>query len=75
MTIAKAVKPPIKPGYTTTEFWVTVFTDAAAVATDVFHKHVGINIGEIATAAAGLGNITYGFLRTKHKADYLKSLL
>lgn len=61
----------VKPGYTTTEFWVTVVGNAAAIATNVFHKQLGINVDEVATAGAFLGNMVYAYLRTKHKTAVL----
>jgi len=66
-----------EPGYTTTEFWVTVLTDILAVLSVIFHSDFhGVTqyVPLAAIAAAGAGHIIYTVSRTNHKSSAMTCL-
>lgn len=58
----------IKPGYTTTEFWVTIIPNVFAALTLVFHTTFGVNVQVVSGAAAAIGNLVYSFSRSRIKS-------
>jgi negative regulator of sigma E activity len=57
-----------EPGYTTTEFWVTVLTLAMPAVTLIWHQDFSAQIQTIAVAAAGLASAIYAVVRTLRKS-------
>jgi hypothetical protein len=60
----------LKPGYTTTEFWVQVVTMVLAALTAIFQSDfhgAATHIPEIAGTGALLGNLYYMYARTQLK--------
>ena len=67
--------PTVRPGYLTTEFWVTVATDGLSLAAIL---HPGFNAAQwqpyvtgIATFAATVATAVYGLIRSHVKATAL----
>lgn len=65
---------PVKPGYTTTEFWVTLLTVVASVV-GVYDPtlHLSGYVQTAAVVAAGVSTIVYTFLRSGLKAAASKA--
>lgn len=61
---------PIKPGYLTTEFWVTVVTFAGTGLVFIFHRDFGIgaNSAAIAQGMSSLVGAAYAISRALIKA-------
>lgn len=75
MTATQKRLPQPKPGYTTTEFWVTIVSNIIAIIAVVFHKNVGLNVSAVSAAGALLGNITYSVTRAYHKTNLISAAL
>lgn len=71
--VAFLAMDPAKPGYTTTEFWLTLLTNLAAAVT-LLAPQLGVKLGDpalvksVAGAAAALATIAYTLSRSKVKA-------
>lgn len=57
-----------EPGYTTTEFWVTLLTLVMPAVTLIFHRDFSTQIQVFSVAAAGLASAVYAIARTFRKA-------
>lgn len=67
VTMSDTPVEPVEPGYTTTEFWLTVATVLGATFTDIFHKNVPGGSQAIANGAAAIGTAVYTVMRTIRK--------
>lgn len=56
-----------EPGYTTTEFWVTLLTLVMPVVTLIFHRDFSTQIQVLSVAAAALASAVYAIARTVRK--------
>jgi multisubunit Na+/H+ antiporter MnhC subunit len=65
--------PPAEPGYTTTEFWVTLFTLVMPAVTLIFHRDFSAQVQTFAVAAAGVAAAIYSLARAVRKSASDKS--
>lgn len=66
---------PVKPGYLTTEFYLTLLTGLSPLLSMVFHRDVSSSLQGWAAAAAGIATATYALSRSlvKRSASSLSS--
>lgn len=65
-----------KPGYTTTEFWVTALTVLASLAVSIFGKdwNIAANVQQLAPIAAAVSASAYAYARSHLKAKTHEAL-
>jgi hypothetical protein len=63
----------MKPGYLTTEFYVTILTNVLAVVSALFHKRLGLDVTKDAAVIAGVANAVYTLARSHTKANFFKN--
>jgi len=68
-----AIPTEPKPGYLTTEFWVTLITLLLPVLTLAFGTDLSSQVPTIAAAAAGLAAVTYSLSRALTKSAQSKA--